>query len=106
VRSLVQSLEERGVPLIDALSGMSLAGDPALRMAEAKAALAALKPGVTHFIIHPALDTPELRAIAPDWACRAADCATFAKKELGDFIQRQGIHVIGYRKLQETVRSA
>jgi hypothetical protein len=106
VMSLMQSLEERGVPLIDALSGMSLGSDPALRMEEAKTALAALKPGVTHFIIHPALDTPELRAIAADWACRAADCATFAKRELRDFIRSQGIHVIGYRKLQELMGSA
>jgi predicted glycoside hydrolase/deacetylase ChbG (UPF0249 family) len=106
VIALTQSLEERGVPLIDGLQGLSLASDPALRLEEAKAALAALKPGVTHFIIHPAVDTPELRAITPDWACRAADFATFAKKELRDFIRSQGIHVIGYRALQQTMRSA
>jgi hypothetical protein len=103
---LTQSLEERGVPLMDAVSGLSLAGDPALRVAEAKAVLAGLKPGVTHFVIHPARDTPELRAITPDWACRAADCTAFASRELRDFIRSQGIHVIGYRELQESMRSA
>jgi predicted glycoside hydrolase/deacetylase ChbG (UPF0249 family) len=106
VMALTQSLEERGVPLLDQLHGLSLSSDPAHRLEEARAALAALKPGLTHFIIHPALDTPELRAIAPDWACRAADCATFARKELRDSIRSQGIHVIGYRKLQETMRPA
>ena len=106
VIALTRSLEERGVPLLDAVSGLSLSSDPALRLEEAKAALAALKPGVTHFVIHPASDTPELRAITPDWACRAADNATFANPELKDFIQRQGIHVIGYRELMESMRSA
>jgi hypothetical protein len=106
VMALLHTLEERGVPLIDALSGLSLSADPALRMEEARAALAALKPGITHFIIHPALDTPELRAITRDWPCRAADCATFAKKELRDFIRSQGIYVIGYRELREIMRPA
>jgi hypothetical protein len=106
VIALTRSLEERGVPLLDAVSGLSLASDPAGRMEEAKAALAGLKPGVTHFVIHPARDTPELRAIAPDWACRAADCATFANPELRQFIRFQGIHVIGYRELMESMRSA
>lgn len=105
VMALTQSLEERGVPLIDGLSGMPLSGDPAHRLEEAKTALAALEPGVTHFIIHPAVDTPELRAITPDWACRAADCATFARKELLEFVRSQGIHLIGYRKLQQIMRA-
>ena len=106
VIAFTRSLEERGVPLVDGLGGLSLSSDPALRMEEAKAALAALKPGVTHFIIHPARDTPELRAITQDWACRAADCSTFAKRELKDFIRSQGIHVIGYRELKESMQSA
>ena len=104
--ALTRSLEERGVPLLDAVSGLSLSSDPALRLEEAKAALAALKPGVTHFVIHPARDTPELRAIAPDWACRVADDATFSNPELKEFIRRQGIHVIGYRELKESMQSA
>ena len=106
VMALTTSLEGRGVPLIDGLTGLPLSSDPACRLEEAKAALAGLKPGVTHFIIHPARDTPELRAITADWACRAADHATFASRELRQFIRDQGIHVIGYRKLQESMRSA
>jgi predicted glycoside hydrolase/deacetylase ChbG (UPF0249 family) len=106
VIALTQSLEERGIPLVDGLTGLSLSSDPAHRLEEAKAVFGALNPGVTHFIIHPALDTPELRAITPDWACRAADCATFARKELRDFIRSQGIQLIGYRALQETMKPA
>lgn len=106
VVSLTRSLEERGVPLLDALAGLSLSADPATRLDQAKAALAALRPGLTHFIIHPARDTPELRAITPDWACRAADLDAFARRELSDFVRAQGIQLIGYRRLQQAMRTA
>ncbi len=33
----------------------------------------ALEPGVTELTLHPAIDTPELRAIATDWQARVAD---------------------------------
>ncbi len=32
-----------------------------------------LRPGVTEVYLHPAADTPELRALAPDWADRVDD---------------------------------
>lgn len=106
VISLTRALEERGVPLLDGIAGLSLSSDPANRMEEAKAALARLTPGLTHFIIHPARDTPELRAITSGWSCRAADLETFGRRELGDFIRAQGIQILGYRRLQESMRSA
>ena len=60
-----------------------------------------LQPGITHFIIHPSKDTPELRAITPDWRCRAADYQDFINEELRRHIQKIGVHVIGYRALKE-----
>ncbi len=32
-----------------------------------------LRPGVTEIYVHPAVDTAELRALAPDWAARVDD---------------------------------
>ncbi len=102
--AITRGLEEQGVPLLDSIGGMSLSGDPARRLEDAKAALRALRPGVTHFIIHPALDTPELRAIAGDWACRAADARTFGSDALRGFLADEGIHPVGYRALQALMR--
>ncbi|MBN2501730.1 MAG: polysaccharide deacetylase family protein [Anaerolineales bacterium] len=98
---MVQTLEEMGVPLLDAIEGLPLDSDPALRLEHAKQAFDALKPGITHFIIHAAKDTPELRAITPDWACRAADYETFLKEELRQHLHDSGVQVIGYRPLKE-----
>jgi predicted glycoside hydrolase/deacetylase ChbG (UPF0249 family) len=94
--------EASGLPLIDHLEGMPL-DSPEDRMQRTKQALAALEPGLTHFIIHPAADTPELRAITPDWACRAADYQDFLSKELGASIKQLGLQVIGYRAIQNVM---
>lgn len=93
-----RQLEEDGFPLLDHMDGMPLEGDKPLELAQRK--FAALPPGLTHFILHAAVDTPELRAIAPDWRARVADHALFTSPALRDFIHDQGIHIIGYRDLQ------
>ncbi len=79
-RVVVQS-EEMGLPLLDGIFMMSLE-DPSERLEQAKRAFSALPAGVTHFILHPSQDTPELRAIAPDWRCRVADYQTFSDERL------------------------
>jgi hypothetical protein len=64
-----------------------------------------LKPGLTHFIIHPAKDTPELRSITASWDCRVADYETFTSDAMRDYIRNEGIQVIGYRALKELMPS-
>lgn len=100
----VQELEAAGVALVDHIAGMRLDA-PDDRLAQARAALGALQPGITHFIIHPAADTPELRAITPaDWPSRVGDYRTFMSEELARFVRDSGIHVIGYRALRYLMR--
>lgn len=96
----IQMLESNGLPLLDHMAGLPL-DQPEHRLAQAKAAFQALQPGITHFIIHPAKDTPELRAITPDWVCRVGDYQTFLLEELKTFIQNLGIQLIGYRDIQK-----
>jgi predicted glycoside hydrolase/deacetylase ChbG (UPF0249 family) len=99
----VRQLEEQGLLLLDHLVGLPL-DRPEDRMAQAKAVFDSLPPGLTHFLIHPAQDTPELRAIAADWPSRVADYETFMSDELRDYVRNSGVHVIGYRALRELVR--
>lgn len=100
---MVRSLEQLNVPLLDAIAGLSLEADPDTRLAQARQAFDALRPGITHFIIHAAKDTPELRAITPSWPCRVADYHTFLNTALQAHIRSSGLHVIGYRALQATM---
>ncbi|HZW03346.1 MAG TPA: polysaccharide deacetylase family protein, partial [Anaerolineaceae bacterium] len=58
----MEALEAQGMPMLDHLRMVPL-DTPDNRLERIQAMLEDLEPGVTHFIIHPAKDTPELRAI-------------------------------------------
>lgn len=100
----VAQLEEQGVPMLDHLSQELPLDQHKDRVEIAKTIFDSLPPGLTHFILHPALDTPELRAIAPDWRSRVADYQAFMSEELRDYVRDIGIHVIGYRALRNLMR--
>lgn len=101
---VVQQLEEQGLPLFDHLVQFPL-DNPANRLERAIQTLEELPAGLTHFIIHPAHDTPELRDLAATWPSRVADYHTFQSDELRRVLRRLGIQVIGYRPLRELLRS-
>lgn len=102
--SLARALEEDGWPLIDHVFMMPL-DRPDDRLEQAIWALDSLPPGITHFALHPAVDTPELRAITPDdWPSRVADYRAFTSHELLVHVRRSGLQVIGYRALRDLVR--
>jgi predicted glycoside hydrolase/deacetylase ChbG (UPF0249 family) len=98
------ALEEQGVPALDYIEQMPLeqADD---RLEQVKQVLASLPAGITYLIIHPAKDTPELRAITESWRGRVADYEAFTSKALKDFVGDSGIHVIGWRVLRDVMRS-
>ena len=67
--------------------------------------LGALEPGVTEVCLRPALDTPELRAAAPDWQERTADRGLLASKAaLAEAVDATGVKLLGYRALRELMR--
>ncbi|MBN1437890.1 MAG: ChbG/HpnK family deacetylase [Anaerolineales bacterium] len=96
-------LESRGWPVFDRFEMMPLdrADD---RIGEARRKLSGLPPGLTYFVIHPAADTPELRAFTGDWKCRVADYRAFTSSSLRGFLKRSGLRVVGWRALRDAVR--
>jgi chitin disaccharide deacetylase len=104
--ALIQQLEANGLPLLDAMDGMPLDNVDEHHLERTKQKLSELKPGITHFIIHPSKDTPELRAITPDWRGRVANYQDFMNDELRKHIQKIGLHVIGYRALVDLMPTA
>lgn len=100
----IQQLEEQGIPLVDRFDTMPL-DDPDDQINFAKKKLRELPAGITHFVFHPSTDTPELRAICPDWPSRVANYNAFMSKEIKDFIKNEGIQVIGYDILRDLMRS-
>lgn len=98
----IRELEEQGLPLLDDVFMMNLDTHQG-RLEEAMQGFSNLEPGFTHFILHPSIDSPELRAMAPDWRCRVADLATFKNPVLLEHARNQGIHIIGYEKLRKAL---
>jgi chitin disaccharide deacetylase len=91
-------LVRAGLALPSAVVGLPLdsAGD---RNEQARVLLAGLPPGLSVLIAHPASDTPELRAIASDWAARVADFALLSSAVLPSIAAEEGIELITYRDL-------
>jgi len=66
-----------------------------------------LRPGVTEMFVHPAIDTAELRALAPDWSARVDDHDLVMRDgRLRTLIERSGAKLIGYRQLRDVQRAA
>ena len=95
-----QALEAEGWSLVDYGFMMPL-DRPDGRVEQAKQALDALPAGLTHFVLHPAVDSPELRAITEDWPSRVADYQAFTSAELRRHVRQSGLQVIGYRALRD-----
>lgn len=65
-----------------------------------------LRPGVTEIYAHPAADTSELRALAPDWAQRVDDHHLLSHDAgLRAMLTRSGVHLIGWRALRDAQRA-
>ncbi len=65
-----------------------------------------LRPGVTEVYVHPAIDTAELRAFAPDWAGRVDDHDLVTRDGgLRTMLDRADVRLIGYRELRDLQRA-
>lgn len=102
--ALTEQVEAQGLPLFDSFYAMSLSEHEG-RLAEGIQALANCRAGLTHFVIHPTTDTPEVRAMAPDWRCRVGDLALFTSPAWAQAVADSGVKVIGYRAVREAMRA-
>jgi predicted glycoside hydrolase/deacetylase ChbG (UPF0249 family) len=98
---LIRRLRSLGVPLVDHLVVPDLRGgaEAARRM------LDDLEPGLTHLIVHPARDTPELRAMARDWPRRVAEHAVLRDPALRRYAEAAEIRIVDYRALRDALRA-
>jgi len=102
----IEALTAMGLPMVDNVAFVPFTpGED--HVARTKDSLKQLSPGLTYLIIHPSVDTPELRAISPDgWQARVAEYRTFTDERLRTTFHDAGIHVIGWRLLRDIMRKA
>ncbi len=70
------------------------------RREEYKEVIRNLKPGVNQMILHLGLDRPEMHAITSSWLARYNDFRIFTDPEMKQFIEEQGVKLIGWRDLR------
>ena len=64
-----------------------------------------LRPGVTELYVRPAVDTPELRAMTPDWAARVDDHDLVVNDHsLATMLERAEATLVGFRALRDLQR--
>lgn len=101
---ILNQLEAQGMPMLDGLFSMPLDHDHD-HVGVARKLLGEIPAGISHFILHPSIDTPELRVICPDWRARVANYNAFMSEELSRFLKDEGIQLIGYRRIRDVMRS-
>ncbi len=102
-----QQIEQRGMPVFDEIHGMPLEGhfEDDERLAYANDILDTIPAGLHYFIIHPSIDTPEIRAIAPDWRARVGDYRLFMSEEWRKAVEARGVRVIGMKALRDKMNN-
>lgn len=94
------TLEEMGVPLHDGLFWVNLR-ETDQRYEKYVDVLKNLPCGISRIYAHPAQDTPELRAICPDWRCRVEDYHILMREDLKKLAKDLGITLVSYKTLQQ-----
>jgi predicted glycoside hydrolase/deacetylase ChbG (UPF0249 family) len=102
----IETLTAMGLPMVDDVTFVPyVPGED--HVIHTQRFLTQLPPGLTYLIIHPSVDTPELRAIIPEgWATRDTEYRTFMDERLHTTFRDEGIHVIGWRVLRDMLRQA
>ncbi len=104
-RPAIDAMEAAGVPLVDELLHDTYGPDKAAKETLFAKMLGGLQPGFTHFLIHPAHDTPALRADVGGWETRVADYEIFARGSLHRSLEAANAQLVGYRGLRDAIRA-
>jgi len=102
-----RDLLKKNVPMLDRISQLTLFNGEHDRVNRTLEMVSKAKPGqISYLIFHPATDTPELRAICPDWRSRVADYEMLAAGTVRQHLEDQGVKLIGCRELQALMPKA
>lgn len=102
-----EMVEAEGMPLFNGFGMLPLREKSAFRdrLEHARRTLEEAPAGLYYFIIHPAVDSPELRGTAPDWEARVMDYTLFMSDTWQKMVEASGINVISMRQLRNLMRA-
>ncbi|NQT60036.1 MAG: ChbG/HpnK family deacetylase [Bacteroidetes bacterium] len=95
----IKMMKENGISCIDHEVVDSCAIKTETKKNDFDALIRNLKPGISEFAIHPALDTKESRSVSSDWEVRNADYEYFISNDFRKLIEDENIILTSYREL-------
>jgi predicted glycoside hydrolase/deacetylase ChbG (UPF0249 family) len=101
----LRRLDEAGFPVLDSVLVSTLERPPEEKEAYFKRLFAELRPGLTHFLIHPAVCSAEVTAMADTAPMRAREYELFRDRSMAEELVRLGVKTIGYRRIRDAYRS-
>ncbi len=102
---MFSKIEESGAPLVDYMM-IDTTGESPNKVEYYCKRMAEIKPGLTHFLFHPAKMCPELMAITSDSASwRNQDYEAFINPQIKECINKNDIKIIGYREIRDYMRN-
>jgi predicted glycoside hydrolase/deacetylase ChbG (UPF0249 family) len=96
--------ENRAQPVFDCCKVVTRRGNVENNDAFVQQVFEHLPSGLSCVLLHPAIDTPEIRQITGDWQGRVADFKAFRRPALREHIRKLGIQLISYQTLRDAMR--
>jgi predicted glycoside hydrolase/deacetylase ChbG (UPF0249 family) len=97
--------EQRGQPVFDHWRVVTRRGVVEDHDAFVRDVFDGLPAGLSCVVLHPTIDTPEIRHITGDWWGRVADYDAFRRPSLRAHLHDRGIQLISYRPLRDAMRN-
>lgn len=101
----IESAHQKGILLIDDLICLPYSLGPGEDYDSIKAdmmrAIQSVQGGITEVVIHPALNTPEMRAITPHWRKREIEYLLFMDEDILRLLQTEKIQLISWKDIRD-----
>lgn len=101
----VHRLDDAGFPVLDHMIANTLERPPETKETYFKEIFADLRPGLTHFLVHPAKHCAETAALGKDAPMRDKDYELFRDGSMAAYLESLGIKTTTYRAIREAYRS-
>ncbi|RIL01585.1 MAG: hypothetical protein DCC71_17420 [Proteobacteria bacterium] len=105
LQQAADAIEAHGIPVLDGLDLESLSFEPGAGEAHAAKRIGRVAEGVHYFIIHPARESAEIRAISPDAHARVFEHEFYGSERGRAAFAEAGVRTVGMRAIRELARS-
>ena len=99
-KSLEQRLDDEGIPLFECIAIVKPCSSIEEYNAELKSIFANLPFGLTCILLHPAIDSGELRNIVTNWRYRVIEYQALLKNNILSYAADAGVKIVNYKHLK------